>query len=39
MLDCPGGQTATLISGMWSDISITDEDSGAFLALQGTFTF
>ena len=39
MLDCPGGQTATLMSGMWSGISITDEDSGAFLALQGTFTF
>lgn len=39
VLDCPGGQTSTLISGMWSNVSISDEDSGAFLALAGTFNF
>jgi hypothetical protein len=39
VLDCPGGQTSTLVSGTWSDVSISDEDSGAFLALSGSFSF
>ncbi|KRE26244.1 hypothetical protein [Agromyces sp. Soil535] len=38
-LDCPNGQTATLISGTWSDISIEDLTSGAFLAIPGSFSF
>lgn len=39
VLDCPPGQTATLVSGTWSNVSISDEDSGAFLAIPGTFNF
>jgi hypothetical protein len=39
VLDCPPGQTATLVSGTWSNVSITDETSGAFLAIPGTFNF
>lgn len=39
VLDCPPGQTATLMSGTWSNVSITDHDSGAFLAIPGTFSF
>ena len=39
VLDCPKGQKATLISGTWSDISIEDETSGAFLAIPGSFSF
>ena len=31
VLDCPGGQRATLISAEWSDVSITDLTSGAHL--------
>lgn len=37
-LDCPNGQTATLFSVIWSKVTIEDEDSGAFLALRGTFS-
>lgn len=39
VLDCPPGQTATLMSGTWSNVSITDHDSGAFLAIPGSFSF
>jgi len=39
VLDCPGGQRATLVSGTWSDISIEDLTSGAFLAIPGSFSF
>ena len=39
VLDCPNGQRATLVSGTWSDVSITDHDSGAFLAISGSFSF
>ncbi len=38
VLDCPGGQTATLTAAMWSDVSVTDLTSGATLAIKGTFT-
>jgi hypothetical protein len=38
VLDCPNGQTATLTVVTWSDISIADLTSGAFLAIPGTFT-
>lgn len=31
VLSCPGGQTATLISAVWSDVSIDDLTSGAHL--------
>ena len=37
-LDCPNGQTATLFSVVWSNVTIEDLDSGAFLALGGTFS-
>jgi hypothetical protein len=37
VLDCPGGQTATLSKFMWSAISVTDLTSGATLAIKGTF--
>lgn len=37
-LDCPNGQTATLFSVVWSNVTIEDLDSGAFLALKGTFS-
>jgi hypothetical protein len=39
VLNCPGGQTATLVSGTWSNVSISDLTSGAFLAIPGTFPF
>ena len=39
VLDCPNGQRATLVSGTWSDVSIEDETSGAFLAIPGSFSF
>jgi len=35
---CPPGQQETLTVVSWSNISITDETSGAFLALEGSFT-
>lgn len=38
VLDCPNGQKATLTVVTWSDISIADLTSGAFLAIPGTFT-
>jgi len=31
VLDCPPGQRATLISAVWSNVSIDDLDSGAHL--------
>lgn len=37
-LDCPNGQTATLFSVTWSNVTVEDLDSGAFLALRGTFS-
>ena len=37
VLDCPGGQTATLSAFTWSDIHIADLTSGASLAIRGTF--
>lgn len=36
---CPPGQRETLTVVAWSNISIEDEDSGAYLALPGTFSF
>ena len=36
---CPNGQKETLTVVNWSDISIQDEDSGAYLELAGTFSF
>lgn len=39
VLDCPNGQKSTLTAGTWSDISVTDEDSGATAAIDGTFSF
>jgi len=39
VLDCPNGQKATLMSGTWSNVSITDFTSGAFLAIPGSFSF
>ena len=38
VLDCPNGQRATLTAITWSDISIEDLTSGAFLAIAGTFS-
>lgn len=37
ILDCPNGQTATLVSVTWTNVSIYDRDSGAFLAIPGTY--
>lgn len=39
VLDCPNGQRARLVSGTWSDVSISDSTSGAFLAIPGSFSF
>lgn len=39
VLDCPNGQTATLTAGAWSGITITDETSGAFAMVAGSFSF
>jgi hypothetical protein len=39
VLDCPPGQTATLESGTYSNVSVSDATSGAFLAISGTFSF
>ncbi len=39
VLDCPNGQRATLTAVTWSDVSIADLTSGAFLDLPGTFSF
>jgi type II secretory pathway pseudopilin PulG len=35
---CPSGQTMTLGSVTYSNVSITDEDSDAFFAIPGTFS-
>lgn len=36
---CPPGQTVTLYSVVWSGVSITDNTSGAYLDLKGTFSY
>ena len=36
---CPPGQTVTLISVRYTDVSITDLTSGATLSLPGTFSY
>ena len=36
---CPPGQKETLTVVSWSNISIEDEDSGAYLSLPGSFSF
>ena len=36
-LSCPPGQTATLISVVWTNVKVMDNDSGAFLNIPGTF--
>ena len=38
VLNCPGGQTATLTAATWSAVSVTDLTSGATLAIKGTFS-
>jgi len=38
VLSCPGGQTATLSAVMWSNVRVTDNTSGATLAIRGTFS-
>ncbi|MFF2390857.1 hypothetical protein [Agromyces sp. NPDC058104] len=38
VLDCPGGQTSTLVSVVWTNVTVEDHTSGAFLAIKGTFT-
>jgi hypothetical protein len=37
-LDCPPGQTTTLIDVTYSNVTVQDLDSGAFLALRGIFS-
>ncbi|GGI47924.1 hypothetical protein BCL57_002637 [Agromyces flavus] len=37
-LDCPNGQDATLFSVVYTNVTIEDLDSGAFLAIRGTFS-
>ena len=37
-LDCPNGQTATLFLVVYTNVTIEDLDSGAFLAIRGTFS-
>ncbi|MFE6646534.1 hypothetical protein ACFVJS_08240 [Nocardioides sp. NPDC057772] len=39
VLDCPRGQTAKHTVSTWSNISVTDEDTLAAIALQGTYSF
>ncbi|MBD3943301.1 hypothetical protein IF188_16535 [Microbacterium sp. NEAU-LLC] len=39
VLDCPNGQKAMLTAGTWSSIELTDETSGAWTAIDGTFSF
>jgi hypothetical protein len=36
---CPGGQTTTLVSVVYSNVSVTDSTSGASLSIPGTFTY
>jgi hypothetical protein len=39
VLDCPNGQTATHTVSIWSNITVTDEDTLATIALLGTYSF
>ena len=39
VLDCPRGQTAKHTVSTWSNISVTDEDTLATIALEGTYSF
>lgn len=36
---CPSGQTVTFVSVTYTNVSITDADSGATLSIPGTFSF
>ena len=36
---CPPGQTVTLVSVSYSNVSVTDSTSGASIALPGTFSY
>jgi hypothetical protein len=36
---CPPGQTVTLVSVSYSNVTVTDQTSGATIALPGTFTY
>ena len=36
--DCPQGQTATLTEFSYTNVKAIDEDSGASLAIPGTFS-
>jgi hypothetical protein len=36
---CPPGQTTTLVSVTYSNVSVTDSTSGATIALPGTFSY
>jgi hypothetical protein len=36
---CPSGQTVTFVSVTYTNVSITDADSGAMLSIPGTFSF
>jgi hypothetical protein len=38
VLDCPGGQTSTLVSVIWSNVRLDDLTSGASISLRGVFT-
>ncbi len=37
-LSCPPGQTATLFTVVYTNVTVEDLDSGAFLAIPGTFS-
>ncbi|MBW9093810.1 hypothetical protein JNB62_08960 [Microbacterium jejuense] len=39
VLDCPNGQKAMLTAGTWSSVEIMDETSGAWAAVDGSFSF
>ena len=38
VLSCPGGQTSTLVSVIWSNVRLDDLTSGASISLRGVFT-
>ncbi|MDP9887964.1 hypothetical protein [Pseudarthrobacter enclensis] len=38
VLDCPSGQTATLTAWSYTNVVVTDNTSGASLAISGTFS-
>lgn len=38
VLDCPNGQTATLTAWSYTNVKVTDEDSGASITINGTFS-